>query len=127
MLSRAARSDRCLPRLDIDRVMLMVPFGLFAATGDTLARLDSPNSTSVQTTIVLGGEHQARTGHLVNGVMCVAVSPLFEHKEERGQQMPRRDNGVFLALTDAPAGQRVGLFLHRLPPMARCDKDKPQM
>jgi hypothetical protein len=47
----------------------MFPFRLFAATGDTLARLNSADGASVQTTIVLGGEHQSREGHIVNGVM----------------------------------------------------------
>ena len=54
----------------------MFPFRLFAATGTTLARLDSPDGTSVQTTVVLGGEQQSREGHIVNGVMCVSVDPL---------------------------------------------------
>ena len=52
----------------------MFPFRLFAATGDVLARLDSPDGASVQTTVVLGGEQQSREGRIVNGVMCVAVS-----------------------------------------------------
>jgi hypothetical protein len=51
----------------------MVPFRLFAATGNVVARLDSVDGASVQTTIVLGNEHQSREGHIVNGVMCVAV------------------------------------------------------
>jgi hypothetical protein len=51
----------------------MFPFRLFAATGDVVARLDSPDSASVQTTVVLGNEHQPREGHIVNGVMCLAV------------------------------------------------------
>ena len=46
----------------------MFPIRLFAATGDVVARLDSVDGTSVQTTIVLGGEHQSREGHIVNGV-----------------------------------------------------------
>ena len=52
----------------------MFSFRLFAATCNTLARLDSVDGTSVQMTIVLGNEHQSREGHIVNGVMCVAVS-----------------------------------------------------
>jgi hypothetical protein len=48
----------------------MVPFRLFAATGDVVARLDSVDGTSVQTTIVRGNEHQSREGHIVNGAMC---------------------------------------------------------
>ena len=51
----------------------MVPFGLYAATGEAVARLDSIDGTSVQTTIMLGNEHQSREGHIVNGVMSVAV------------------------------------------------------
>ena len=47
----------------------MFPFHLFAATGDSVARLDSVDGASVQTTIVLGDEHQSREGHIVNGVM----------------------------------------------------------
>ena len=49
----------------------MFPFHLFAATGELVARLDSVDGASVQTTIVLGGEHQSREGHIVSGVMCV--------------------------------------------------------
>ena len=45
---------------------------LFAATGDVVARLDSVDGASVQTTILLGNEHQSREGHIVNGVMCSA-------------------------------------------------------
>ena len=55
----------------------MFPFRLYAATGNTLARLDSPDGTSVQTTIVLGNEHQSREGHIVNGVM--SLSPGASH------------------------------------------------
>ena len=51
----------------------MFPFRLFAATGDIVARLDSVDGASMQTTIVLGNEHQSRDGAIVNGVMCVAV------------------------------------------------------
>ena len=54
----------------------MLPFCLFGATGDAVARLDSVDGASVQTTIVLGGEQQSREGHIVNGVMCGAVDPL---------------------------------------------------
>jgi hypothetical protein len=53
----------------------MFPFCLLAATGDAVARLDCSDGASVQTTIVLGNEHQSREGHTVNGVMCVAVDP----------------------------------------------------
>jgi len=52
-----------------------LPFHLFAAIGAVVARLDSVDGASVQTTIVLGNEHQSREGHFVNGVMCVAVDP----------------------------------------------------
>ncbi len=58
----------------------MFPFRLFAATGDAVAQLDSVDGTSVQATIMLGDEHQSREGHIVNGVMCVAVDP---HDPER--------------------------------------------
>ena len=53
----------------------MLPIRLFAATGNVVARLDSVDGTSVQTTVVLGNEHESREGHIVNGVMCVA-SPM---------------------------------------------------
>ena len=52
----------------------MFPFQLFAATGNAVARLDSADGASVQTTTVLGTEHQSREGRFVNGVMCCAVS-----------------------------------------------------
>jgi hypothetical protein len=52
----------------------MFPFRLFAATGEAVAQLDSLDGASVQTTIVLGNEHQSREGHIVNGVMCCALS-----------------------------------------------------
>jgi len=51
----------------------MDPFRLFAATDDTIARLDSIDRASVQTSIILGGQHQSRQGHLVNGVMCCTL------------------------------------------------------
>jgi hypothetical protein len=51
----------------------MFPFHLYVATGNSVARLDSPDGASVQTTIVLGNEHQSREGNIVNGVMCLAV------------------------------------------------------
>ena len=35
----------------------MFPFRLYAATGDAVARLDSIDGISVQTTIVLGDKH----------------------------------------------------------------------
>jgi hypothetical protein len=47
----------------------MFPFRLYAASSSVVARLDSVDSASVQTTIVLGNEHQSRNGHLVSGVM----------------------------------------------------------
>ena len=46
----------------------MLPFRLFAATGDVVARLDSVDGASVRTTIVLGNEHQSHEGRIVNGV-----------------------------------------------------------
>ena len=52
----------------------MLPFRLFAATGDVVARLDSVDGASVQSTIMLGNEHKSCEGHIVNGVICVAVS-----------------------------------------------------
>jgi hypothetical protein len=52
----------------------MFPFRLYAATGDAVAQFDSVDGASVQTTIVLGNEHQSREGRIVNGVMCVAFS-----------------------------------------------------
>src|SRR5215213_3764924 len=73
ILSRAARSGRCLPCRISNGDRPMFPFRLYAATGDTLARLDSLDGASVQTTIVLGNEHQSREGHIVNGVMWRAL------------------------------------------------------
>ena len=55
----------------------MLPFCLFGATGDAVARLDSVDGASVQTTIVLGGEQQSREGHIVNGVMCCLIHGSF--------------------------------------------------
>jgi hypothetical protein len=51
----------------------MLPFRLYAATSNVVARVDSPDGASVQTTIVVEGEHQSHEGHIVNGVMCVTV------------------------------------------------------
>ena len=51
----------------------MNPFRLFATTGKTVARLDCVDGAMVHATIVLGNEHQSREGHIVNGVMSVAV------------------------------------------------------
>jgi hypothetical protein len=53
--------------------VLVNAFRLFAATGTLVARLDSVDGTSVETTVALGNEHQSREGHIVNGVMGVAV------------------------------------------------------
>ena len=53
----------------------MFPFRLFATTGEVLARLDSVDGATVQTSVVLGHEHLPREGGIVNGVMCVAVDP----------------------------------------------------
>jgi len=80
MLDRAARLGRCLPRRIISGDVLVNAFRLYAATGTTVARLDGVDGTSVQSTIVLGNEHQSREGHIVNGVMSVAVDP---HDSER--------------------------------------------
>jgi hypothetical protein len=57
----------------IERSAVMFPFRLFAATGEVVARLESVDGASVQTTVVLRNEHQPREGHIVNGVMCLAV------------------------------------------------------
>ena len=54
----------------------MNSFRLSAATGQVVARLDSADGASVQTTIHLGGEHQSREGHIVNGVMCLATTAM---------------------------------------------------
>ena len=64
----------------------MLPFRLFAATGDVVARLDSVDGASVRTTIVLGNEHQSRERHTVNGVMCVAVD-VPESNDSGGQEV----------------------------------------
>ena len=52
----------------------MVPFRLFAATGDVVTRLESTDSIALQTSIMLGNEHQSRDGHIVNGVMCTIAA-----------------------------------------------------
>src|SRR5215207_7396628 len=77
----------------------VVPFRLFAATGDAVARLDSPDGASVQTTIVLGNEHQARDGAIVNGVMCVAS--LTEARQTASLER---------AMADLPSGTVTFLF-----------------
>src|SRR5215210_6605379 len=78
-VSRAPRSGLLRSRLRhailfhvMYRDVSVFPFRLFVATGDSVARLGSPDGISVQATIVLGNEHQSREGHIVNGVMCVA-------------------------------------------------------
>ena len=47
----------------------MFPFRLFAATAGVVARLESVDGVSVQTTIVLGNEHQSHEGHIVTGAI----------------------------------------------------------
>jgi len=47
----------------------MNPFRLFAAAGTAVARLNSPDGAWVQTSVVLGGEHQSRQERIVNGIM----------------------------------------------------------
>jgi hypothetical protein len=74
----------------------MNPFRLYAATGDAVAQLNIVDGTSVQTTIVLGHEHQSREGRIVNGVMCNALphSPLKcerAHRHLPTQLHPRKD------------------------------------
>ena len=55
----------------------MISISLFAATDDAVARLVSREDASIQTSIVLGGEHQSREGHIVNGVMCHTADSLL--------------------------------------------------
>ncbi len=82
----------------------MFPFCLFAATGDALARLDSRDGALVQTTIVLGNEHQSREGHIVTGVMCVAVDP---HDPQR-IFVGTFDRGVYRSLDGGDTWESVG-------------------
>jgi hypothetical protein len=56
----------------------MFPFRVFVTTGDVVARLDSVDGASVQTTVVLGNEHQSCEGHIVNGVICICCSATTE-------------------------------------------------
>jgi hypothetical protein len=84
----------------IDRSAGMFAFRLFAATGNVVARLNTADGASVQTTIVLGNEHQSRKGHIVNGVMCVAVV------SQRLAGQRNRVHGLFhlnLVLVSTPA------------------------
>jgi photosystem II stability/assembly factor-like uncharacterized protein len=82
----------------------MNPFRLYAATGDTLARLDSVDAISVQTTIVLGNEHQPRDGGIVNGVMCVAVDPHDPRRIFAGTF----DRGIYRSRDGGDAWESVG-------------------
>jgi hypothetical protein len=84
--STLAVSGHCLRHRIINGDLPMKPFRLFAATGTALARLNSVDGASVQTTIVLGNEHQSREGHIVNGVMCVAVD-VPESNDSGGQEV----------------------------------------
>src|SRR5829696_8371526 len=90
----------------------MFPFSLFAATGDTLARLDSVDGISVRTTIVLGGEHQSHEGHIVNGVMCLDVDPhdprrIFAGTFDRGIFRSRDGGDVWESVGSGMADARV--------------------
>lgn len=82
----------------------MFPFCLFAATGDALARLDSSDGALVQTTIVLGNEHQSREGHIVNGVMCVAVDP----RDPQRIFVGTFDRGIYRSLDGGDSWESVG-------------------
>ena len=90
----------------------MFPFRLYAATGDVVARLESPDGASVQTTIVLGDEHQSREGQIVNGVMCVAVDPhdprrIFAGTFDRGIYRSRDGGDVWESVGSGMADARV--------------------
>jgi photosystem II stability/assembly factor-like uncharacterized protein len=90
----------------------MLPFRLFAATGDVVARLDSVDGASVRTTIVLGNEHQSRERHTVNGVMCVAVDPhdprrIFVGTFDRGIYRSRDGGEVWESAGSGMADARV--------------------
>src|SRR5215204_4341315 len=94
------------------RRTFMLPFRLFAATGDVVARLDSVDCTSVQTTIVLGNEHQSRDGAIVNGVMCLAVDPddplrIFAGTFGRGIYRSRDGGDVWESVGSGMADARV--------------------
>jgi hypothetical protein len=82
-------------RAFIMRRSAMFPFCLFAVTGDVVARLDSVDGTSVQATIVLGNERQSREGHIVNGVMSVAVGV----REPKGLEKVTRSRSVVVGYT----------------------------
>jgi photosystem II stability/assembly factor-like uncharacterized protein len=82
----------------------MFPFRLFATTGEGIARLDSLSGASVQTTIVLGNEHTSREGHIVNGVMCVAVDPHDSRRIFAGTF----DRGIYRSLDGGDSWESVG-------------------
>jgi hypothetical protein len=82
----------------------MLPIRLFAATCAVVARLESPNGTSVQTTIVLGGAHQSCDGTIVNGVTCIAVDP---HDPQRIFARTF-DRGIYRSLDGGEAWESVG-------------------
>jgi len=77
-----------------------------------VARLDCVDGAAVQTTIVLGGEHQSREGHIVNGVMCVAVDPhdprrIFAGTFDRGIYRSRDGGDVWESVGSGMADARV--------------------
>ncbi len=82
----------------------MFPFRLYATTGAVVARLDSADGASVQTTVLLGDEHQSREGHIVNGVMCVAVDP---HDPDR-IFVGTFDRGIYRTLDGGDVWESVG-------------------
>jgi photosystem II stability/assembly factor-like uncharacterized protein len=88
----------------IERSAVMFPFRHYAATGDVVARLDSVDGASVQTTILLGGEHQSREGHIVNGVMCGAVDPHDPRRVFAGTF----DRGIYRTLDGGEVWESVG-------------------
>jgi hypothetical protein len=90
----------------------MEPFRLFAATGDVVARIESVDGSTAQTTVVLGNEHQSREGHIVNGVMCVAVDPhdperIFVGTFDRGIYRTRDGGALWESVGSGMADARV--------------------
>src|SRR5687767_6137990 len=56
------------------RRSVMLPFRLFAATGDVMVRLESVDGASVQTTIVLGSTPVSRSGQeIIGGVVAATI------------------------------------------------------
>lgn len=82
----------------------MVPFRLVATTGDVVARLESADGASVQTTILLGGERVTREGQKVDGAMCVAVDP----HDPRRIFVGTFDQGVYRSLDGGDSWESVG-------------------